>query len=249
MGHLESNQIPPRLAQLILYAPFVKSIPEANFKRLNDYFKITGSQYIIFDNESPFAQAFAEYQNPKYKDHGEISVGKYTYHIFEYPEDVRNAVLLNADHKDQLGTFPFDLQLSKVNDQIALDGFVAKFNTLIYQNDNIPLRVSYPTQESLLVDIPPKNNSRNVYINESFDSEWTAIFNGKKAEIRPTGPNFMLVTLPDDKKGGTLTLKHTWPLSFYISVYVIFFIPLALLLTRLVQEAFPVKLKREEAYL
>jgi len=242
----ESKQIPLRLTGLIFYQPFSDQIPLSNFVRITDYFKLTGTKYIFIDEVSPFTKAFLEYEEPHYKDLGKIEAHRTLYHLFEYPNPLRNAALIDNKYKNKMVHFPFDLEITDANDQTELDDYVKKFVDVIYQPDNLPLTISYPTQESITVKIPDNRTSDMVYINESYDASWHAYLGQEKASIKPVGPNYMLVTLPSNKKGGLLLLKHTWPVSFYVSVYLIILIPFALLLIRLLQKIPALQAKKDE---
>ncbi len=247
MEHLESNQIPPRIYSLILYSPFLDNIPSSNISRIDDYFKITGTKYAIFDELSPFTTAFKVYANPQYIDLGKIELPHQIYHVFEAPWELRNAVLINSQYQKDMMHFPFNLELSDVNDQIALDDYVKNFDNVLYQSNNVPLSINYPTQDSIEVKIPDKRKSNMVYINESYDASWKAIFDNKVQSIKPAGPNYMLVTLNSLNNGGILILKHYWPLSFYVSIYFILLIPILLATTAIMNKILYFA-KKEEVY-
>lgn len=233
MGHLDSNQISPRISPLILYQPFVDSIPNSNITRINDYFKISGVQYAFFDENSPFTSTLLKKDEQIYKDLGEIKTKDSLFHLFEVPWEVKNSALIQKNYQNNLSHFPFNLELTTVNDEIALDTYVKNFVSTIYKPDNTTLAIAYPSSDSLEVKIPEKRNTDLVYIDESFDSGWKAFFNNKQVEIKPTGPNFMLVILNDLNDKGILILKHNWPISFYVSLYLIFIIPLQIGLYRI----------------
>lgn len=78
---------------------------------------------------------------------------------------------------------------------------------MLYQPENTPVAISYPTPDSLAVLIPTNINSNIIYINESFDNGWKAIFQNKIVPLKPVGPNFIAVTLPENFKKGRRTLS------------------------------------------
>ena len=228
MGQSDPNQISPRISPLILYQPYMDTIPLANITRLNDYFKIAGTQYIFFDENSPFTKTLLSSDTTIYRDLGVIKDKSSAYHAFETPWQSRNAVAIADKYTNALAVFPMKLKLDQVQDQIMLDEYVKKFVTTIYQPENMSLQITYPTSDSLAVAIPDKLNAHTIYINESFDKNWKGFINNKPVNILPSGPNFMQVILPPSFSEGTLFLKHSWPLSFYISVFLICLIPLEL---------------------
>lgn len=230
MGHLDSNQVSPRISPLVLYSPFSDQIPYANIVRLNDYFKITGVKYIFFDNDSPFTRTVLSSEQQIYKDGGEFKVQDATYHFFEVPWEVKNAILINPSHVTALKPFPTSLELSETGDQIKLDDYVKKFLQTLSQSDNQTLHMTYPTQESLAVAIPANRDSHFVYMNESFDSGWKAYFNNQQVKLQAVGPNYMLAQLQNTSAKGILYFQHSWPVSFYISWYCILLIPLEIAL-------------------
>ncbi|MEN9328721.1 MAG: hypothetical protein RI947_1529 [Candidatus Parcubacteria bacterium] len=234
MGHLESNQIPIRLSPLIMYHPYIAEIPQANLDRLTNYFKISGTKYVFFDETSPFTSSLLDPYKSSYKDKGKLELPQSIYHIFETPGEVRNSVLLDERYKESFTHFPFDLKFSNVNDQIELDDYVHKFVSVLYKPENKTLSVAYPDQETVQIVVPAKRDSRLVYLNESYDTNWKAYYNNKLQTINPSGPNYMLITLDNLEEGGTLILKHSWPTSFYVSIFLIILIPCELALSRLV---------------
>lgn len=238
MGHLESNQLSPRLSPLILYQANLNVIPYANLLRLNDYFKLAGVRYIFFDESSPFVTSIQQSDKQIYTDQGIIKNGDSMYHLFTVPWDVKNAAVINPIDKNQMKAFPFTLELTEVNDQIALDEYVKKFVRVLYKPENISLPISYPTQDSLMIPVPKNRSSDMIYVNESFDSGWKGYFQGKQVSLKPVGPNFTLANLHNTTDTGVLVLQHFWPRSFYISVFLIFLIPMEIVLIRSMQTVF-----------
>lgn len=228
MGHLDANQTSPRISPLILYAPYSDKVPLSNLSRINDYFKLTGVKYIFFDEQSPFTNTLLTSDKQIYNDLGSIREGDALYHAFEVPWQVKNAVAVDSKYKNNFAPFPFHLELTEVNDQIALDEYVKKFVSILYKSENIPLAISYPSNNTLQVKIPQDLNTNIVFINESFDAGWKGTFNNQQVQLEPAGPNFMKVILPVTDTAGDVLLKHDWPLSFYISLYLIFLIPMEL---------------------
>lgn len=224
MAHLESNQLPQRMSQLIKYHPFIDTVPSSSLDRINDYYKVAGTKYIVFDESSPFTKSYL--QKEEFKLLGTVELEDSIHRIFQTPWQVKESILIDEKYKNELDHFPFNLEFSDSNDQIELDSYVNKYATMLYKGDNMALPISYPTSESITVDIPSERQSNLIFINESYDTSWKAFFDGKPQEIRSTGPNFMLILLDNKENGGILTLKHTWPLSFYISLYLIILIPI-----------------------
>ncbi len=236
MNHLDSNQIPQRIAGLLVYHPYLSEIPESYVERIDDYFKISGTKYVFFEETSPFTQAFIKSKQKRYKDLGTISMKDTTYHVFETKDSVKNAAIIDTKYIKTMEHFPFTIEFANVNDETILDDYVKKFVTTVYKPENSPLAISYPTQTSVQVAIPEKRRSNVIYLNESYDNGWKAYFNNKEQPIFSTGPNFMLVYLDSLDKGGTLILQHNWPLPFYISLYLIFLIPIEITIFNLLQK-------------
>lgn len=235
MGQLDSNQISPRISPLILYQPYPDEIPTANMIRLNDYFKISGVRYIFFDEGSPFTKTLLSRESQIYKDLGEFSSQGSNFHLFEVPWQIKNAAIIDYQYKKDLAHFPFNLELTVINDQIELDNLVKRFASIIYKDENTPLKITYPSSDSILVNIPANRKSDLVYIDESFDKDWSAYFNNKKVSLESVGPNFTLATLSDNANQGLLYLKHTWPPVFYISLMLILLIPMEVLLNQILK--------------
>lgn len=228
MGHLESNQISPRISPLVLYQPYNDTVPQSNITRLNDYFKISGVKYVFFDQQSPFTKTLLASDKQIYKDLGQIQEKDSVFHAFAVPWQPRDAIAINQTYAKFMEPFPFTLQLTEINDQITLDEYVRKFVTMLYAPNNIKLDVSYPTSETIAVTIPKSLQTNIVYLNESYDKGWRGYFNNQAVVLKPIGPNFTEIILPVINQGGNLLLKHNWPPSFYISLYVLSLIPLEL---------------------
>ncbi len=227
MAQLESNHLPERLNQLITYQPFLNQIPSSDISRIDNYFMLAGIQYVFFDEDSSFVQALLD-KKSGYKHLGQVVTPSGIYEAFETPWTARNAVLVSNKYRDDLITFPTNMQFDLVPDQVALDNKVKEFSTMVYDPSNNPLFVTYPTEESLALSIPTKRTSSFVLINESFDQEWQAYFKGEKQSITSVGPNFMLVTLANQNDGGKLILYHTWPLYYYLLLFIVITVPLVI---------------------
>lgn len=228
MEHMDSNQIPQRLSQMVFYHPFFEEAPDTIIKRLSMYYKITGTKYLLFEENSPFALSYSKKSD--YVDLGKIETAKGIYHGFEVPWEIRNAVLINKKDERNMQHFPFNLKFSNINDQIELDAHVDRFVSLLYRPANTPLTVTYPTPDSLQISVPENRSSNLVYVNESHDIGWKAYFAGREQKIASTGPNYMLISLDNLQSGGTLILKHSWPLYFYIGIFFIFLVPLEIVI-------------------
>lgn len=219
MAHLESNQLPERLDQLITYRPFLNTIPFSEIDRINDYFMLTGVHYVFLDESSPFISVLSNPQS-QYKYIGRVVISSGVYRVFQVPWSVRNAVVINPRIQSSMLAFPTSLQMNNPNDQIALDNYVKTFSDTIYDKSNTPLSVSYPTEETIEITIPKNRNSNLVFINESYDSSWDANFNNTKQQIKPIGPNFMAIKLNSGDEG-VLFLKHRQTPIFYGSIWLI----------------------------
>lgn len=226
-SHMESNQIANRLTQLILYHPYVEEAPKVAIDRLTDYFKLSGTEYAFFEEASPFTKTLSASSSAEYKNLGRYTVENSLYHAFKMPWQPRNAVLIQKQYREKLSHFPFNLKFNETNDQTALDDYIHQLANTIYKDDNLTLKIEYPTNETITVTIPDNRSTNLVYINESHDNEWVAKFNGRKQVIEPAGPNYMLVKLDNENESGTLLLKHAWPVSFYLLVSVIAAIPVS----------------------
>src|SRR5258708_6098942 len=104
MQHLESNQISPRLSSLIIYQPYLNEVPPPNVERINDYFKISGTQYAVFEENSPLAKTFADADVSTYKNLGKIKSADSYYILFEIPWKAKNAdfILRSEEHTSEL---------------------------------------------------------------------------------------------------------------------------------------------------
>lgn len=228
-GHLDSNPIPARLNMLINYQPFNKEVPVSNLDRLENYFKVTGTEYLFFDEVSAFTKTLSE-DKKTYINLGQIELPYSAFHVFKVPWVVRNAVIIDESLSDQLNHFPFTLNIDNSIDQLNFDEYIKKFSKIIYDERNTILSITYPSQTSLKINIPAGRNSNLIYINESYDTNWKAYFNNQQQPIRPIGPNYMLVSLSSKNKSGTLILENTWPSYFYFSLVLIAMLPTAIII-------------------
>lgn len=238
MGHLEPNQVSPRISPLILYFPYRDTVPMSNIERLNTYFKLSGVKYIFFEENSPFTKTILASKPAIYKDLGHITTPDTIYHGFQVPWDVRNAVLINDKDTSQMKTFPLNLELSDANDQLQLDNYAEAYTNIVYKSNNFSVPVTYTSQDSMQVVIPESRKSNLLYINESYDPNWKAYFHNKEVRILPSGPNFMVVNLGNQMESGIIVMKHFWPISFYVSLFLIFIIPLEILLLHTIYQLF-----------
>lgn len=240
--HKEPNQISVRMFQVINDQPYTTIMPAATLNRVESYLKLTGSKYILLEEESPFTKVLMV-QNDKYKDLGAVNLQDNNYHAFSAKWEIRNAILLKTEYKNAIDTFPFDIKSSDINNQIELDNYVQKITKAVYKDDSINLPILYPTQESILIKIPANRSSNIVFLNESYDSGWAASFNGKIQKILPAGPNFMKILLHDQRSGGVLSLQHSWPNSYIVGIILIGLIPVFIITINLYKAMF---LKRKE---
>lgn len=220
MAQLESNHLPERLNQLINYRPFMSEIPLSELTRLNDYFMLSGIQYVFFDEGSSFIQTLQD-KKSGYKYLGRIVTPQGIYEAFESPWIVRNAIIVNPNYEQLLSSFPTDMKFNEIADQIALDNKVKTFSAMVYDPTNYSLSVRYPSEESLTIALPAQRKSSFILVNESYDKQWQAYFKGKEQTITPAGPNFMAIHLTDTKDGGTVALYHSWPVYYYIILFLI----------------------------
>lgn len=238
MQHMEPNQLPLKIVQLMLYHPNINEAPLFTVERLTDYLKATGTKYILLDETSPYTNSLLKHPGD-YEDLGVVEVRRALNHLFKGTWETRNAVLIPGYYKNDMQRFPVNLPYSTTNDMSDLDMYVEKFVNTIYKQDLIATNVQYPAPDSLQLFIPPNNNKyKFIYLNESYDNGWKAYLHNTSLKIMPSGPNFMLIGLPPDKAGGTLVMKHSWPLSFYISWYLILIVPCVLLLLRILKKLF-----------
>lgn len=237
MQHLESNQLPLRLVQLMLYHPNINEAPLFTMERLTNYIKATGTRYILLDETSPYINTLLKHPGD-YEDLGVVEVKLALNHLFRGTWQTRNAVLISDRYENDMQRFPINLPNSTTNDQNDLDMFVEKLVNTIYKQDLYSPEVEYPTQDSLQLFIPSYNKYKFVYVNESYDKNWKAYLDNAVLKILPGGPNFMLIELPPGMAGGTIYMIHSWPLSFYISWYFILIIPCVLLLLRILRKLF-----------
>lgn len=230
MAHLESNHLPERLQQLITYRPLFSQIPAVELKRVNDYLKLAGVKYVFFEEGSPFIPLLKD-KNSGYIYKGRIVIASGVYEAFETPWEISNAVLISDVIKNNLTPFPTNMKFNKVTDQIALDEKVKNFNQTLADPVNQTLMATYPTEESVTISIPSNRTSNTIVLNESYDKEWKAYFKGIEQKIQPVGPNFMMITLDNNQKEGTLILNHSWPLYYYFFIFAIPVIPIWLLIS------------------
>jgi len=238
MSHLDSNQIPPRLSQILTYASYSTLVPQVNVNRLTDYVKITGTKYLFLDESSPFTQTFLTNQETAYINRGKIKTSFGLTHVFQTQWEPKDALMIDPRYTSALRHFPFTLDFSKPDGQVALDSNVHAFVTMLDKPENQRLTIHYPAQDRIAVTIPNDAPSNLIYIDESFDKEWKAFYNDTEQLIKPVGPNYMLVTLQEKGTGGQLLLKHSWPVSTYISLYFLIVIPILLFLHQIGQFLF-----------
>lgn len=235
MSHLDSNEIPPRISQIITYASFSTLVPQANINRVTDYLKITGTKYLFLDETSPFTQTFLINGKASFIDLGTITVPSSVTHVFQTSWEPKDAIMINPRYSNSMDHFPFTLDLSKPSGQTVLDSDVEQFVNILEMPDNQPLPMQYPAQDQITVSLPADSQSNLIYINESFDKEWIALYNDVEQPIKPVGPNYMLVTLNSKPNGGTLLLKHNWPVSFYLTWLFLGVFPVILGLNQILQ--------------
>lgn len=233
MGHLEQNQVAPRLSSLVLYQPYVDKVPLSNINRINDYFKLAGVKYIFFNESSPFTTSILNTNKQIYKDLGMIKSDKKIYHAFQTPWQTLDAVAIDPRYEKDIAAFPQAIQLSEINDQITLDEKVKKLTTVLSKPENIPLRIEYPKNDTLQIVIPRDVHANSIYVNETYDTGWHGYFDKERIALSPAGPNFMQLKIPQMHKEGTIILTHQWPVSFYISLFLICLLPIELFIVAL----------------
>lgn len=239
IGHLEPNMIPPRLISLIYYQPYGDYIPPIAMNRISNYFKLTGTKYMFFDDTSVFTKSFLNRDySYGYKNLGQITLTDSLWHAFQVPwRPIESAVLTN-NQLSRLSLFPSKLNFSNPKDQLKMDELIQSMANVIYSKETIPLTPKYPGPEDITINIPVINSNvmlnsfqhlneipkqvrddglRYVYINESYSNSWTAVINGQAAKVSPIGPYYMLITMPKNVSG-VLYMHHYWPLSYHIAV-------------------------------
>lgn len=226
--HLDSNPIPTRLNQIINYQSFTQRLPETNLDRLESYFKVTGTEYLFFNETSPFTLTLSK--SEKYNNLGRIDLSNDIFHVFKTAWVPRNSVTIDKSLKDKIDHFPFEVNIDAIDDQIKLDHYINDFSKLIYDKRNMNLSIKYPDMNSIQINIPENRKTGLIYVNESFDTGWKAYFKGRKQKIIPMGPYYMLVQMDNINEDGMLLLQHRWPANFFVSWILIILIPFFILL-------------------
>ncbi len=237
MSHFDSNPVSPRLGALIIYSLYTgeSQIPFTSMKRIDDYIKVSATDYVVFDSFSPFSKSLKnKVYDLGYESVDQITTSDGQYDVFEPESPARNAVIVDPTFSNQMNHFPFDLDFSDNNNFIEFDNYVHNFANIIYSEKNVPIAVKYPDQESISINIPEDRPSNMIYIAESYGKSWKAEFNGVSSEIKPVGPNFMMVTLPSNSSG-TLKMKHSWPSSMIYILAVVIIIPFLILVNWLIR--------------
>ncbi len=225
--HLEPNLTSSRVAQLFSNESQFDNLPDESVQRLEDYIRLTGTKYVFLDD----TYGSKKFSTLKMFDTlGTFSMKEYQYQVFAYPDEIRDATLIDKKFTNTMEHFPFTLETSTVDDQLKLDSYVKKFVSTIYSQENTNLAITYPSPTTMQIGIPANRSTNLVYINESHDIGWKAFFNNREQKISATGPNYILVTLDNTKEQGILVLRHSWPISFYVSTFIIALIPVEILL-------------------
>ncbi len=224
--HLDSNQVAARLNQILGYQTLSDRIPQSSLIRLENYINLTGMEYLFFEENSPFTPTLSKSTN--FKNFGRVETSTGILHAFSYTKPIINSAAIDKSLENSLKGFPLSLNVDKIEDQILFDQKVEEFSKVLTHKNNVPLKVEYPRSDSITVTIPKENKSNLIYVNESFDTGWSAYINNTKQKITPVGPGYMLITLtgtPD----GILILSHRWPSYSWISWFLIILLPALLL--------------------
>lgn len=224
--HLDSNQVGARLNQIMGHQTLADRIPQSSLIRLENYIKLTGMEYLFFEENSPFTPTLSKSTN--FTNFGRIETSTGILHAFDYNKSIINSAAIDTSLAKKLKGFPLSLNVDKIEDQISFDQKVEEFSKVITHKNNIPLRVEYPRSDSLIITIPKENKSNLIYVNESFDTGWSAYINNTKQKITPVGPGYMLITLTGSPEG-TLILSHRWPFYSWISWFLIILLPAIIL--------------------
>jgi hypothetical protein len=250
MGQLDSNIISPRISQFMIYGKTSNPIPTANLLRMEDYFKISGVRYAIFDQGSLFTQTL---MNPNtntinMEDLGTVRSYESLYHIFKTPYTPIQAAVLKQNLVQHLFIFPKNPSIANLSDVVTLDDDVKNFSAIIYDKNNIPLSVTYPSQDKIVVSVPANRASNQIYLNESYDPQWQGTINNKPVLIQATGPNYMIITLPDTIHSGTLVLHHTYPPYVTIGTLLITIVGVEIVLNYFVNWSLLLALKNKKTF-
>jgi hypothetical protein len=187
---------------------------------------LTNTKYIIFEQNSPFTRTLVNDPNSTFEDLGEIDTSKSVYHAFGLSDVSASAVAMSSGNNSGLKSFPNTLNPADPQDQATLDQHVEQLLQVLNQPENTRLAISYPTQDSLDISIPENLKSSTIFIPESYSPNWQAKFNNASAKITPAGPNFMRVDFINTNHFGLLSLTHSWPVTWYISIVIISVLPL-----------------------
>ncbi|MBA3723685.1 MAG: hypothetical protein H0W89_02190 [Candidatus Levybacteria bacterium] len=233
MAHLEPNSVAQRLTQHLLYTNQEQNLTLSSTETINNYLKLTGTKYILLNNDNLLGKSFIENNKENIKQ-VKLIEGKYEdFNYIKMNWEITNAFLVN-ENSLKLPHFPKEVDILSNKDQKQLDELVNTYMSEFKQSGK-PVNVIYPSNDQVNVAIPSGNTLPYLFVNESYDPQWRAYINDKEVSVSSFGPNFMLVDVRDTN-GGTLVLKHTWPISHYVSLFLIFFTGASLLIYRLVEK-------------
>jgi len=236
MTHSDSNQIAVHLSTILLYNSFQETVPETSLTRIKEYLYVSGTKFIVFEENSPFTRTLIKGNDSEFEDLGQIELKKSLYHGFEYKNGGHNAMVLPDSQKPKIRAFSEDLNIKKTKDIFTLDANVHDLVQTLSDTNNMPVTVSYATPDSLDITIPAKRPGNTVFIAESYSKQWTAWVNGKKTPLEKAGPNFMSITIPRESTYTLISLKHDWPTSWYISAYAIGITGVILCFTKIIHK-------------
>jgi hypothetical protein len=209
------------LGQHLLYANQTQSLTVSSTQTINNYLQITGTKYLLLDHNNAFSSSFIE-NNQVNIDAVKLITSKnedFDFIIMNWP--TVNARVVSPDILN-LPAFPRKANINLFSDQKRLDDLVSIYTANLAKYTNV-LPVAYPKNDQITIDIPSGLKYPYLFVNESYDPNWHANLQNSEAVISSFGPNFMFIALPPGVTG-KLQLKHTWPMTHWISIFLIYFI-------------------------
>ena len=218
MTHADSSIISHRLNQEFLY-PKSDTLSVSNLVWLKKYTTVAGIEYYIFSESSPYHNLLKNNPSEDFIKVGEVVTNK-IFNIYKTNFQVSNSFMMSNLSRDEFPLISADNDLSSIDEILEIDTQIEKLATIISNPElSTPLKIYYPTPESIEVLIPGKISGA-VLINESYSGNWKANLNGISQKIVSLGPNLILIPLSSDSEAGILTLTHSWSTFVYLGALV-----------------------------
>lgn len=209
--HLQPHPFSTRFHNLVKTDAAFAVITEKQRHLVADYALVLGIEYLFLPAYSPLIKGLVNGEGAAFVEAGTVVGEGEVFTVIRSVTPPAAAYVFDASIADAGPRMDLLPQPTLATASYGVwDDEVSRIAGLIRSGEFTPLPVTYPTPESLMIDLASITlDHPGVFLSESFDPDWHTDESG--VTLRPTSLRFMSIELPTGAERQTLTLTHTWP--------------------------------------